>query len=162
MNVESDVAAVGVQVIILVEDNVKFYSSYLPLIYTEIFNQSQRLITEGVNLTHKFLRMRARPKILLSTTYEEAWEYFEKYEESILGIITDSNFKHHGERDSEAGIKFTREVKSRQKDIPILLQSSNADFAVKAYSAGANFIQKGSPQTAARTARLYDEQFRVR
>lgn len=146
MNVESDVAAVGVQVIILVEDNVKFYSSYLPLIYNEIFNQSQRLITEGVNLTHKFLRMRARPKILLSTTYEEAWEYFEKYEESILGIITDSNFRHHGERDSEAGIKFTREVKSRHKDIPILLQSSNPDFAVKAYSAGANFIQKGSPR----------------
>ncbi len=146
MNVENDVATVGVQVIILVEDNVKFYSSYLPLIYTEIFNQSQRLISEGVNLTHKFLRMRARPKILLSTTYEEAWDYFEKYEESILGIITDSNFRHHGERDSEAGIKFTREVKKRQKDIPILLQSSNADFAAKAYTAGASFVQKGSPR----------------
>ncbi len=146
MNVENDVAAVGVQVIILVEDNVKFYSSYLPLIYTEIFNQSQRLISEGVNLSHRFLRMRARPKILLSTTYEEAWNYFEKYEESILGIITDSNFKHHHERDPEAGIKFIREVKERQKDIPILLQSSNPDFAMKAYTAGAYFIQKGSPR----------------
>jgi CheY-like chemotaxis protein len=146
LNVENDVANVGVQVIILVEDNVKFYSSYLPLIYTEIFNQSQRLISEGVNLTHRFLRMRARPKILLSTSYEEAWSYFEKYEESILGIITDSNFKRHGERDSEAGIKFTREVKERHKDIPILLQSSNPDFAVKAYAAGASFIQKGSPR----------------
>jgi CheY-like chemotaxis protein len=146
MNVENDVATVGVQVIILVEDNVKFYSSYLPLIYTEIFNQSQRLISEGVNLSHRFLRMRARPKILLSTTYEEAWDYFEKYEESILGIITDSNFKHHGKRDPEAGIKFIREVEERQKDIPILLQSSNPDFAVKAYTAGAYFIQKGSPR----------------
>lgn len=146
MNVENDVGAVGVQVVILVEDNVKFYSSYLPLIYTEIFNQSQRLISEGVNLSHRFLRMRARPKILLSTTYEEAWDYFEKYEESILGIITDSNFRHYGERDPEAGIKFIRAVKERQKDIPILLQSSNADFAVKAYTIGAYFIQKGSPR----------------
>ncbi len=146
MNVENDVNTVGVQVIILVEDNVKFYSSYLPLIYTEIFNQSQRLISEGVNLSHRFLRMRARPKILLSTTYEEAWNYFEKYEESILGIITDSNFRRYGTRDPEAGIKFIRAVKERQEDIPILLQSSNPEFAVKAYSAGAYFIQKGSPR----------------
>ena len=73
MNVESDVTNIGVQCIILVEDSVSFYSSYLPLLYTEIFNQSRRLISEGVNLTHKFLRMRARPKILLCSTYEEAW-----------------------------------------------------------------------------------------
>ncbi len=65
MNVEADVSNIGVQCIILVEDSVSFYSSYLPLLYTEIFNQSRRLISEGVNLTHKFLRMRARPKILL-------------------------------------------------------------------------------------------------
>ncbi len=146
INVEHDTSAVGVQVVILVEDNVKFYSSYLPLIYTEIFNQSQRLITEGVNLTHKFLRMRARPKILLCTTYEEAWDYYTKYEEYILGIITDSNFKHFGIRDPEAGIKFAKNVKAQHKDIPILLQSSNADFEVKAHNAGASFLLKGSPR----------------
>ncbi|MEJ2193866.1 MAG: hypothetical protein P8X73_03280 [Ignavibacteriaceae bacterium] len=71
MNVQSDTENIGVQVIILVEDNVRFYSSYLPLIYTEIFKQSQRLIREGVNVSHRYLRMRARPKILLCTTYEE-------------------------------------------------------------------------------------------
>ena len=81
LNAERDVLEAGVQVIILVEDNIKFYSSYLPLVYTEIFKQSQRLITEGVNITHKFLRMRARPKILLCSNYEEAWEAYEKYEE---------------------------------------------------------------------------------
>jgi CheY-like chemotaxis protein len=146
MNVEHDTSIVGVQVIILVEDNVKFYSTYLPLIYTEIFNQSQRLISEGINLTHKFLRMRARPKILLCTTYEEAWEYFTKYEEFILGIITDSNFRHYGIRDPEAGIKFSKNVKSRHIDIPILLQSSNPDFEQKAKEAGASFLLKGSPR----------------
>ena len=65
MNVEHDTRMVGVQTIIVIEDNVKYYSSFLPIIYTEILKQSQRLISEGINLTHKFLRMRARPKILL-------------------------------------------------------------------------------------------------
>ncbi len=145
MNVEMDTSSVGVQAIILVEDNVKFYSTYLPLIYKEIFDQSRRLITEGINLTHKFLRMRARPKILLCTTYEEAWDYFTKYEDYILGIITDSNFRHFGIRDPEAGIKFTKNVKERRQDIPILLQSSNAEFEPKARQAGASFLLKGSP-----------------
>jgi CheY-like chemotaxis protein len=146
INVENDTSSVGVQVIILVEDNVKFYSTYLPLIYTEVFKQSQRLIYEGVNITHKFLRMRARPKILLCTTYEEAWQYYTRYEEFILGIITDSNFRHMGIRDPEAGIKFAKTVKARHEDIPILLQSSNPDFGKKAYEAGISFLLKGSPR----------------
>jgi CheY-like chemotaxis protein len=146
INVENDTSSVGVQVIILVEDNVKFYSTYLPLIYTEVFKQSQRLIYEGVNITHKFLRMRARPKILLCTTYEEAWQYYTKFEEYILGIITDSNFRRLGVKDPEAGIKFAKAVKAGHEDIPILLQSSNADFEKKAYEAGASFLLKGSPR----------------
>ena len=146
VNVENDTSAVGVQVIILVEDNVKFYSSYLPLIYTEIFKQSQRLISEGINLTHKFLRMRARPKILLCTTYEEAWALYSKYQDFILGIITDSNFRHYGVRDPEAGIKFCKNVKAQHKDIPILVQSSNPDYSEKAFEVGASFLLKGSPR----------------
>lgn len=146
MNLDNDTQTVGVQSIILVEDNIKFYSSYLPLIYTEVFKQSQRLISEGINITHKFLRMRARPKILLCTTYEEAWNYFDKYEEFILGIITDNNFKYNGVRDPEAGIKFAKKVKERQHDIPILLQSSNAEYAEVAKSIGISFLQKGSPR----------------
>ena len=146
LNVEYDTFTAGVQSIILVEDNVKFYSSYLPLIYTEIFKQSQRLISEGINLTHKFLRMRARPKILLCTTYEEAETYFEKYKEFVLGVITDINFKHYGVRDPEAGLKFTKHVKSYQKDIPILLQSGNLEFKEKANEVGASFLYKDSPR----------------
>ncbi len=145
-NVENDTKNIGVQSIILVEDNVKFYSSYLPIIYTEIFKQSQRLLEEGVNLTHKFLRMRARPKILLCTNYEEAWDYYEKYKEFILGIILDINFKHHGVKDPEAGINFAQNVKSQHDDIPILLQSSDINFKEKATQIGASFLHKNSPR----------------
>jgi len=146
MNVVEDTRNIGVQVIILVEDNVKFYSSYLPLVYTEIFNQSQRLIQEGINITHKFLRMRARPKILLCTTYEEAWHCFEMYEENVLGIITDNNFRHYGVRDTEAGLKFATAVKERHKDIPILLQTSDQDLEKKVKKIGASFLYKNSPR----------------
>ncbi|HSQ75701.1 MAG TPA: PEP/pyruvate-binding domain-containing protein, partial [Bacteroidota bacterium] len=146
LNVDSDTRAVGVQVIILVEDSVQFYSMYLPLVYTEILNQSQRLITEGVNISHRFLRMRARPKILLCTDYEEAWAYYEKYEQFILGIITDVNFKRNGVKDPDAGFTFASTVRNRHSDISVLLQSSNPDFEAKAREIGASFLQKGSPR----------------
>lgn len=146
INVENDTKNIGVQSIIVVEDNIKFYSSYLPIIYTEVFLHSQRLLAEGVNLTHKFLRMRARPKILLCTNYEEAWSYYEKYQEYVLGLILDINFKHHGVKDPQAGIKFARTVRSQHDDIPILLQSSDASFRDKAQEIGASFLHKNSPR----------------
>jgi CheY-like chemotaxis protein len=146
LNVENDTMTVGVQSIILVEDNIKFYSSYLPLVYTEILNQSKRLILEGVNVTHRLLRMRARPKILLSTTYEEAWDYFEKYQDFVLGIISDVSFMHNGVRDPEAGFTFAQNVKSRHADIPIMLQTSNAELEEKARNIGVSFLVKGSPR----------------
>jgi CheY-like chemotaxis protein len=145
LNVHSDTATVGVQVIILVEDDISFYSSYLPLLYTQILNQSLRLITEGVNLTHKFLRLRARPKILLCSTYEEAWTCFETYEEYVLGVISDIDFLRNGEKDPKAGFKFAEAVRERKDDIPILLQSGDAHAALKASEIGAGFLQKGSP-----------------
>jgi CheY-like chemotaxis protein len=145
LNVEHDTAAVGVQSIILIEDNVRFYSSYLPIIYTEIMHQSRRLISEGVNLSHKYLRMRARPKILLCTTYDEAWTYFEKYEANILGIISDIDFRRNGVDDPRAGLEFARAVKARHPDIPILLQSNAPDKEAEAHSIGASFLLKDSP-----------------
>ncbi|MFH0990342.1 MAG: PEP/pyruvate-binding domain-containing protein [bacterium] len=146
LNVESDTKNVGVQCIILVEDDVTFYSSYLPLLYTELFNQSRRLISEGINLTHRFLRMRARPKILLCSTYEEAWSYFEKHENYVLGIISDINFLHNGVKDPEAGFAFARAVRKQREDIPFLLQSSNVEAAELAREFGTAFLQKGSPR----------------
>ena len=95
-NVEHDTGAVGVQVILLIEDNVRYYSSFLPVIYTELLQHSQRVIPEGLNLSQKILRMRARPKILLCTTWEEAEEVFERYAEDVLGIISDIEFPRDG------------------------------------------------------------------
>ncbi len=144
MNVDHDTKLVGVQSIILIEDNIRFYSSFLPLIYTEILKQSQRLISEGINLSHRFLRMRARPKILLCTNYEEAWNYFEQYQEHILGIISDVDFYRNEQPDSQAGLEFARNVKARQSDIPILLQSNQPENEKKAYAVGASFVLKDS------------------
>ena len=91
-NVEHDTATVGVPVILLVEDNVRYYSSFLPTIYTELIHQSERLISEGINVSHKLVRMRARPKILLSSTFEEAWDLFTRYQPYVLGLISDVEF----------------------------------------------------------------------
>ena len=145
MNVDHDTRIVGVQSIILIEDNVRYYSSFLPIIYTEILNQSKHLLSEGINLSHKYLRMRARPKILLSTTYEEAWDYFERYEEYILGVISDVDFPREGKDDRRAGLEFARNVKARHYDIPILLQSTMVGLEREARSIGASFLLKDSP-----------------
>jgi len=146
LNVENDSKVADVQSIILIENNVRFYSLYLPIIYTEIFKQSQRLIGEGVNLTHRSLRMRTRPKILLCTTYDEAWAYFEKYSQNILGVISDINFRRAGIRDPEAGINFVQAVKKRFRDIPALLQSSSPDLRDRAHAINADFVMKDSPR----------------
>jgi CheY-like chemotaxis protein len=143
-NIETDTNAVGVQTIIIIEDNVKFYSSFLPLIYMAVLEHTTALISEGVNPAHKLLRMRARPKIILCSTYEEAWRYFETYHENILGVISDIEFPRGGEKDPEAGFEFARQVKKSHADIPVLLQSRDATARTKAESLGAQFLQKGS------------------
>jgi CheY-like chemotaxis protein len=145
LNVEQDTRTVGVQSIILIEDSVRYYSAFLPLIYTELLRQSQRLISEGINPSDRYLRMRARPKILLCTTYEEAWNYFQKYEENVLGIISDIDFIRGGVHDPRAGIEFAKHVKARLSDIPIVLQSNAPENESDAYAIGASFLLKGSP-----------------
>lgn len=145
LNVEHDTRAIGVQSIILIEDSVRYYSSFLPIIYTEVFKQSQRLISEGLNYQHRFLRQRARPKILLGTTYEEARDYFSKYKDFILGMISDIDFMREGKPDPQAGIKFARNVRDKHADIPILLQSKSPENESKASELGASFVLKNSP-----------------
>ncbi|MEX1139121.1 MAG: PEP/pyruvate-binding domain-containing protein [Bacteroidota bacterium] len=145
LNVEHDTRIVGVQSIILIEDNVRYYSSFLPIIYTEVLNQSQRLILEGINLSHRYLRMRARPKILLCKTYEEAMAYFQEHEDHILGVISDIDFPRNGVPEPRAGLVFAREVKERYSDIPILLQSTTRDYEPEAHELGASFLLKDSP-----------------
>ena len=146
VNVDNDTKAIGVQSIIVIEDDVRTYSSFLPIVYTEIHHQSQRLISEGINISDRYLRMRARPKILLCTTYEEAWAYYEKYEETILGIISDIDFPRAGVHDPTAGLEFARAVKARHHDIPVLLQSTDAENEGKVHALGSSFLLKNSPR----------------
>lgn len=144
INVEHDTRMVGVQTIIVIEDSVKYYSSLLPHIYTEILKQSQALISEGINLTHKFLRMRARPKILLCTTFEEASDYYERYADFVLGVISDIDFPRNGVQDPRAGLTFARTVKERQPDLPVLLLSNVPENESLAHVRGASFLLKDS------------------
>jgi CheY-like chemotaxis protein len=144
-NVAHDTGSVGVQVIILVEDNVRYYSSFLPVMYTELLHHSQRVISEGLNLSQKILRMRARPKILLCTTWEEAESAFEAYAGEVLGIISDVEFPRAGQKSQEAGADFARQVRAAYPDVPIILHSSRPENEALARSVGANFLLKGSP-----------------
>ena len=144
LNVAHDTAAAGVQVIIVVEDNVRYYSSFLPVIYTELLHHSHRLISEGVNLSHKIMRMRARPKILLCGTFEEAWGHYTAHEKDILGVISDVEFPRGGALDREAGVELARMIKGRQRDVAIMLHSSRPENEERAREVGAAFLRKGS------------------
>ena len=145
LNIVHDTQSAGVQSIILIEDNVFFYSSYLPLIYTELVKHSQSLISEGINISHKILRMRARPKILLCSTYDEAWDYYRRFEDCVIGVISDIEFPRKGKMDSEAGLRFAREVKKSHFDIPVLLQSDREEFREVAEKIEVSFLMKKSP-----------------
>lgn len=144
LNLEHDAKA-GVQAIILIEDSIRYYSSFLPLIYSELFRHSHSVISEGVNLTHKILRMRARPKILLCSTFEEAWEYFSNYSDIILGVISDIEYPRRGSLEPRAGVEFARKVHAAWPDIPVLLQSGKPENERLARSVGAAFALKDSP-----------------
>jgi len=144
-NAEHDILAGGVQAIILVEDEPRFYSVYLPHIYTEVTIQTGRLMTEGVNLSHRLLRIRARPKILLAQTYEEAWELYERFAGNVLGIISDVSFPRAGELDPEAGIRLAEKIREHDEDLPILLQSMDGEHLASAATVQADFLSKRSP-----------------
>jgi len=111
MNTEDDVRTGDVQVIILVEDSVRYYSTYLPMIYTSLIQQARFIMTEGLNDWSQTQRMRGRPKILLARTYEEAIELYEKYKLNTLGIISDVEYKRDGEVDKEAGLKLCSHIR---------------------------------------------------
>jgi len=145
MNVEHDTRVMGVQTILLVEDNIRFYSSYLPMIYTELVNQSQSLIGEGMNMAHQIMRMRARPKILLATNFEDAWNDYRTYEKHILGVITDIEYDREGSKDPRAGARLVKMIRKQREDIPIMLQSFQPETAAIAEEVGVPFVRKDSP-----------------
>ena len=144
MNVAYDTGVAEVQAIIVIEDNIRYYSSFLPMIYTELVKHSQSLMPEGINLTHKLMRIRARPKLLLCDHYEEAWSYFETYPGEILGIISDIEFPKNGKSCPDAGVRFSRRARKIRPDVPIMLQSSQPKNEKVAHSVNASFGLKGS------------------
>ncbi|MBI9054334.1 MAG: phosphoenolpyruvate synthase [Bacteroidales bacterium] len=144
MNVEYDVDVVGVQTILLVEDSIRYISTYLPNIYKIIFKQSKEYMREALNEHQKMLRMRGRPKILLATNYEQAMELYEKYKYNMLGIISDITYPRKGIKDKLAGIKLCKKVKEDDEFMPLLLQSSDLNNKKYADELEVGFIHKYS------------------
>jgi pyruvate phosphate dikinase-like enzyme len=144
-NADHDCLIEHVRVIILVEDSPYFYSTYLPLIYTEILEQTRSLIAEGASDEDKLLRMGSRPKILMAETYEEAVELYTKFHSNLLGIISDIRYPKDGKLDPNAGFELTELVKKDNPDVPILLQSRDVEKAYRASAMGVEFADKNSP-----------------
>jgi hypothetical protein len=147
-NQDHDVETGGVQTILLVEDSIRFYSYYLPQLYTEIFLQTGSLIEEGINLRHRMLRLRARPKVVLASDYETALELFDRFHHKIMGVITDIEFPKDGTMTSHAGIQLIQEIRERAPDMPALLQSSNRQAADAAKKLDCSFLAKDDPGLA--------------
>lgn len=159
MNADHDIVEIGVQCIILVEDSVRFYSSYLPNIYKIIFKQSKSFMTEGLNEHQKTLRMRGRPKILLATNYEEAIELYKKYKGNLLGIISDISYEREGKIDDEAGLRLCQVVKKNDKYMPLLLQSADNASEEMAKKIKVGFINKNSKSLSIELRRFIREYF---
>jgi CheY-like chemotaxis protein len=159
MNAEYDIEEIGVQAILLVEDSIRFYSSYLPNLYRIIFNQSKDFMIEGLNEHQKMLRMRGRPKILLATNYEEATYFFQRYKKNLLGVISDIAYDKDGEMDEKAGIKLYNQVHKEDKFLPFILQSSDNESEHIAQHLNVGFINKYSKTLSLELKQYVDEQF---
>ncbi len=144
MNLQYDVGEVGVQAILLVEDSIRYYSSYLPNMYKIVFKQSKSFMQEGLNEHKKMLRMRGRPKVILATNYNQATEFYNKYRENLLGIVSDISYKKDGQKNTEAGLIFCRMVREKDPLMPFLLQSSELQNQSKAQDLRASFVHKYS------------------
>ncbi len=142
MNVREDVASVGVQLILFVEDSVRFYSSLLPHLYKYVFLQSRSFMTEALNEHEQMLRMRGRPKILMARNYEEAMDIYNKYKKNMLGVITDVSFMKNGVKNSTAGIELCREIRKQDPLIPIIVQSTDDKNHPLADAVQAAFVHK--------------------
>jgi len=145
MNIDHDTKIADIQVIILVEDSVRFYSSYLPLMYTCLIQENSSTILEALNTWGKHLRMRGRPKVLLARTYEEAYDLFTRYQHNVLGVISDISFSREGQKDQNAGLRLAQVIRSERPEIPVLLQSTDSRREQDAFDLGASFIWKQSP-----------------
>lgn len=153
MNIEHDIAEAGVQMILLVEDSIRFYSSILPNLYSYLLVQSQRFSTEALNRHAATLRMRGRPKVVLARNYEEAMALYEKYHDNTLGVISDVRFPmgdavpaeaSSEDKDPEAGFKLLEEIRRRDEYVPLILQSAETENRERAMAERFRFVDKNS------------------
>jgi CheY-like chemotaxis protein len=145
MNVAYDTRRAKVRVIILVEDSPIYYSSLLPLLYKEIVTQTQAVMEESVNDEHRILRMRARPKILLAETFEEALDLYQQYRPYLLSVFSDVRFPKDGQMDDQAGFKLLDRIRQEDPDLPLLNLSSEESNRQQAREMSAMFLNKNSP-----------------
>ncbi|MFH6767538.1 PEP/pyruvate-binding domain-containing protein [Gaetbulibacter aquiaggeris] len=144
MNANRDINQIGVKAILMVEDSLKFYSRYLPIIYKILLKQTHAFMSEGLNEHRSMMVMRGRPKILLATTYEEGLSLFEKYKSNLLGVISDVNYFKDGKRDPNAGFELLKYVRSSQRYFPFLIQSSDINNEKIAIKLKGKFLYKHS------------------
>jgi len=158
INMDND-TEVGVQCVMLIEDSIRFYSIYLPFLYSQIVKQTQLSMAEGLNFSQKVLRMRARPKILLANNYQQARNIYNKYKKNILGVISDIQFPNNEKQDITAGIKLSKELKKDNPDLPILMQSSNKKWEPIVQEAGLGFVNKHSHDLLIEVEKFISEYF---
>ncbi len=166
MNLDHDIEEAGVQMIMLVEDNIRFYSSVLPNLYNYILQQSKNFSTEALNPHAAAQRKRGRPKVVLATNYEEAMTLWEKYHDNTLGVISDTRFpmktpagrlSHVEEGDPEAGLKLLKEIRRQDEYVPLIMESSEIQNREKAEAEGFHFVDKNSKKMNVDLRHLLEE-----
>ncbi|MGN0206514.1 MAG: PEP/pyruvate-binding domain-containing protein, partial [Muribaculaceae bacterium] len=143
-NAENDIIGVGVQLILLVEDSVRFYSSILPTLYKFLLRQSLIFSTEALNEHEQMLRMRGRPKVMLARNYEEARQLYDHFSKNMLGVITDVSFMKEGVKNSQAGIEFAKYLRENDPYLPIIVQSSEVQNRETVENMKCTFLDKNS------------------
>ena len=144
MNADNDITQVGIQMILLVEDSIRFYSSVLPALYRFILQQSVIFSTEALNAHERMLRKRGRPKVMLARDYEEAIDLYNRHSENILGVISDVSFKRGGVKDKQAGISLATHLRERDPYLPIIIESSESENRDKVQPFNGTFLDKNS------------------
>ena len=172
MNIEHDIREVGVQMILLVEDSIRFYSSILPNLYSYILTQSQNFATEALTRHDASLRQRGRPKVVLARNYKEAWDVYQRYKDNCLGVISDMRFPLsdgeegiqsttgqpiHSVKDPEAGLKLLRAIHQEDEYLPLIIESSESDNREKAENEGFRFVDKNSKKMSVDLRHLLEE-----
>ena len=157
MNLEHDIEEGGVQMILLVEDSIRFYSSILPNLYSYILAQSKRFSTEALNRHAATLRMRGRPKVVLARNYEEAMALYDRYADNVLGVISDVRFPVGGVKDSEAGLKLLRAIHAKNPYVPLIMESTESSNREKAEAEGFRFVDKNSKKMSLDLRKMLEE-----